>query len=137
MSCMLRIGGASLDIDALLSQYPFTVNRVWRKGEHRSSTGTVHARSGASVVVSVAEFSEFELQVRDAAIFLQEHGNMVAQAACFPGVENSVLDFAVELQEGYATQYSYLPPPLIQLAAISGIGIEISHYACSNSNEER
>ena len=135
MSCMLRIGGDTLDIDALLSLHPFEINRLWRKGEPRGSAGKVHTNSGASAVVSDAEFEEFDLQVGDATAFLETHGPIVAQAACFPGVDYAVLDFAVALRMGYLSQSSCLPPRLIQLAALAGIGLEISHYPCSADEE--
>ena len=135
MSCMLRIGGDALDIDALLSLHPFDINRVWRKGEPRGSTGKVHTSSGASVVVSDAEFEEFDLQVGDATAFLEAHGQIVAKAASFAGVDYAVLDFAVALRKGYFSQSSCLPPRLIRLAANAGIGLEISHYPCSADEE--
>ncbi len=135
MSCMLRIGGETLDIDALLSQSALDFYNVWRKGEPRNGGSKVHARSGATMVVSNAEFEEFDLQVKDAIAFLELHGTALAKVASLPGADHVGLDFAVSIREGFFTLCSYLPPRLIQLAALAGIGIEISHYPCSDDDE--
>jgi hypothetical protein len=115
-----------------VAHHPFDFYRVWRKGEQRTIPGRLHADSGACIMVSNADFDEFDLQVRDAIAFLELHGSLVAKASCFPGVEHAVFDFAVELREVHFSKSSYLPPRLIQLAAVAGIGVEISHYACSD-----
>jgi hypothetical protein len=54
----------------------------------------------------------------------------------FPGVQNAVLDFGISLYEGNVAQFSFLPPKLVRLAANAGIGLEISHYACSKDDQE-
>jgi hypothetical protein len=133
----LRISGETLDIDSLLSQCPLAVDRSWKKGEPRSPNGRLHSDSGANVIASEADLDAFERQVIEATEFLTLHATDIAQIAVFPGVQNAVLDFGISLKVGYFTQFSYLPPRLIQLAASAGIGIEISHYACGDEDSSR
>lgn len=136
MSCILRISGESLDIDALLSQLTLAINRVWKKGEPRFPLkGQFHSDSGANFVASKADLDEFDSQVKEATAFLELHAPDIAKVVVFPGVENAVLDFGVTaLRPGYVAQFSYLPPRFIQLAASAGIAVEISHYACSEDD---
>jgi len=134
MSCILRISGEALDIDSLLSQCPLAVDRSWKKGAPRSPNGKLHSDSGANFIASEADLDEFARQVTETTEFLKLHIANIAQVAAFPGVQNALLDFGVSLKEGCFAQFSYLPPKLIQLAASAGIGIEISHYACSDED---
>ena len=133
MSSILRISGESLDIDALLSQYSIPTDCVWKKGEPRVLKREFHSDSGANFLASDADFDEFDRQVSEATEFLELHAPVIAKIVTFPGVQNAVLDFGVSIYEGHIAQFSYLPPRLIQLAANAGIGVEISHYACSEA----
>ncbi|HEY0063741.1 MAG TPA: hypothetical protein VGC21_16610 [Telluria sp.] len=132
---MLRISGAYLDVKAMLLENPLPVEQMWVKGEPRILRGKFHVNSGVSVVVSDAEFDEFDLQAADAAQFLQLHHAAMLKIAAYPAVEEVSLDFGVAIREGYATQSSYLSPQLMQLAASAGVGILLSHYPCSDSDE--
>jgi hypothetical protein len=136
MSSILRISGEALDIDVLLSQYSLPAYRIWKKGEARTLKGKLHRDSGACFLASDADFDDFSRQVADATKFLEVHASSIAKMISFPGVQNADLDFGVSIYEGNVTQFSYLPPKLIQLAASAGIGLEVSHYACSNEDEE-
>lgn len=137
MSCILRISGELLDIDSLLSKYPLVVDRTWKKGEPGTLKGKFHSDSGANFAASEADLDEFDRQVTDAIEFLELHAPTLAKIVLFPGVQKAILDFGVALSEGYVAQFSYLPPKFIQLAASAGVGVEISHYACSSEDEER
>ncbi len=136
MSCILRISGESLDVDALLSQDTLALERVWKKGEPRTIKGRFHSDSGATFVASEADLDEFDRQVKEATGFLEAHAPVITRIVAFPGVQSAVLDFGVAITQGNVTQFSYLPPRLIQLAASCGIGVEISHYACSEDDEQ-
>lgn len=135
MSCMLRVSGESLDVDALLSEVALVPYRKWKKGDARSLKRKVHADSGANFVVSEAEMDEFPRQAIDATEFLELNATLIARMAAFPGVQEAAFDFGVSLREGYVAQYCRLSPRLIQLAASACIGLEISHYAFSKANE--
>jgi len=136
MSCILRVSGESLDVDALISDLPLSADQTWRKGQPRSTvSGRLHANSGANFLVSDADLDAFARQVTDATAFLASNATAVAKAARFPGVEQVTLDFGVALLEGNVAMFSYLPPQLVQLAAQANIGIEISHYLCSEERD--
>jgi len=132
MSCLLRISGEFLNIEAMLVASPLVSDRSWKKGERRNRKGVTHASSGANFLVSERDLDEFDLQVRDATEFLQHHTGTIAAMVAFPGVQDAQLDFGVALPEGMVTHCCHLPPLLIQLAGRAGIGLEISHYICSN-----
>lgn len=134
MSCILRVSGEDLDIEALLSNVPIAPYRIWKKGDARTLRGMVHKDSGANFMVSKAEMDEFPRQAIDATIFLENNAALIARMAAFSSVQEIVLDFGVSLHEGNAAQYCHLSPKLIQLAASSCIALEISHYLFSDDN---
>lgn len=136
MTCILRISGESLDIDALLSRHDLSPDRTWKKGEARSIKGKVHSDCGANFIASEADLHEFDRQVKEATAFLELHSPTIAAMAATPGVQFAVLDFGVALIEGYVAQFCYFPPRFVQLVASSGIGLEVSHYACCNDESE-
>jgi len=135
MSCMLRISGQSLDVDAMLSECGLIPHRTWRKNEARTLKGKVHTDSGANFLASEADLDNFAGQVEEAVAFLERHAAIAAKMAAFPGVQAAVLDFGVSLSEGYLAQFCYLPPRLVQIAASAMLGLEVSQYACSESGE--
>ena len=133
---MLRISGADVDVMAMLAQHPLPVHQVWRKGEQRVLKGKFHTDSGASVVVSEADFDQFDLQVNEATKFLEIYASTLANIAAYPGVEEVIFDFGIALYGGRVMMSSYLPPRFIELAAGAGIGVMLSHYACSEDDDE-
>lgn len=137
MSCILRVFGKSLNVEALLGQLTLEPDRVWRKGQPRFKTkpnGETLNKSGVSFVASDADMSEFNIQTEEASNFLEKHRSEIRRMVEFPEVEGVVLDFGVELRD-IAIHSDYLPPKLLQNAAQTGIGIELSHYPCSRENE--
>jgi hypothetical protein len=136
MSCMLRISGSDLDVKAMLAQHPLPVNAFWKKGDARVLKGKFHTDSGASVVVSEADFDQFDLQIAEATEFLESHASTIASIVAYPGTEEVLFDFGIALYENHVAMSSYLPPRLIQLAANAGIGVMLSHYACSGDDDD-
>lgn len=136
MSCILRISGKALDIEALLLDRSLVPNRTWRKGEARAFKGKVHSDSGVSFVASDADFDEFERQLTDATAFLHTHESEVAAMAAAPGVEFATLDFGVSLYEDSVAQFCSFPPKFVRLAASASLGLEVSIYACSKDSSE-
>lgn len=130
MSCLLRVAGKSLNVDALLSTLRMRPSRVWRKGEPRSASnpkGKRHDWSGASFVASNADMAKFEQQVRDATTFLKKHSADLKKAVRFKGVEEVDLDFGIELR-GATIHSDWLPASFLKQAAAAGINVELSHY---------
>ena len=136
MSCILRISGEALDIEALLVYGSLAPNRTWRKGEARTIKGKVHSDSGVSFVASNADFDEFERQLTDATEFLEAHASEVAAMAATPGVKFATLDFGVSLYEDSVAQFCSFPPKFVRLAASANLGLEVSTYACSKDASE-
>lgn len=137
MSCMFRVFGSDLEIDALLDGVALEPNRVWHKGDlrfkHRPD-GEVLVLSGASFIASDADMNEFDVQIKEVKDFLSEHCAEIQKMVQFPGVEGGVLDFGIELRN-VAVHGDFLPLELLQLAAQAGVGIQLSHYPCSSENE--
>jgi hypothetical protein len=136
MSCILRISGEALDIEALLLHRSLVPNRTWRKGEERAIKGKAHSDSGVSFVASDADFDEFERQLTDANEFLETHASEIAAMAATPGVKYATLDFGVSLYKDSVAQFCSFPPKFVRLAASAGLGLEVSMYACSDDTSE-
>ena len=136
MSCILRVGGTSLDLDALLSSCSLTPDAQWRRGEVRTVGRKVCSTSGANFVASNTDFDAFDIQVADATAFLREHPAQLRRLAAFDGVDSATLDFAVSIYEETMVRSCALPSELVRLAADAGLGLEISFYACSHEAEE-
>ncbi|MDO8654378.1 MAG: hypothetical protein Q7R66_19580 [Undibacterium sp.] len=131
MSCILRISGASLDVDFMMSgsgcgHLPY---QLWRKGEAGTLNGEMHADSGVNFLASEAGLDDFATQVKDALAFLEESVALVAKMARFTGVQIAVLDFGISRSDGSTAQFCHLPPRLVQLAASAMLALEISLYA--------
>lgn len=136
MSCILRIYGESLDIEALMALYPLPFDRIWKKGEPRILKGKFHSDSGANYLVSNADIDEFDSQVLDATKYLERYAPVIARMAEFPGVQNAILDFGFSFQEDSLAHFLFLPPKLVQLAASAGIGLEVSFYAYNKDSKK-
>ncbi len=135
MTCLLRISGDSLDIDALLSNHPLLVDRVWRKGAPRAMRGTPHTTSGVQFLVSDTNLDDLQRQTDDAVAFLAAHLSNIKQMVATRGVQDAVLDFGIGLPYGSVAQFSYLPARLVRLAAEAGLGIYVSQYVCGEDDE--
>lgn len=137
MSCILRISGESLNVDALLSEHPLPAVRVWRKGDVHRLKGKTHSDSGVNILASDADFDEINRQLAEATEFLKLHSSVIAKVVDFPGVQIAMLDFGLSaLKPGSFAQFVHLPAELIELAAYARIAVEISLYACSEDNDE-
>ena len=130
MSCILRVWGADLAVDALAIATPLTPYRLSRKGEHRHNSARQFDRSSAHFSVSDLDLDEFEGQVGETIRFLEQHSAELKRILAFPGVEGAVLDFGLAWRD-VAAQVDRLPAALITLAGNLGIGIELSHYSVS------
>ena len=137
MSCILRVSGEHLDVDALLSSVDLRPDNLWHRGEPRFKSklnGKTHAHSGANFVASHADFCEFQLQIEDAIIFLEDHAEKIAFILAFEGIEHASLDFGIELRD-MGTHSDILPPRFLKAAGNSGVTVELSHYPCTKDEE--
>jgi hypothetical protein len=137
MSCILRVSGGQLDVDALLSSVRLTPDCIWNRGEPRTRTkpdGKCHQDSGVTYLASDADFCDFDKQVEEATRFLEDHSTEIAGIVSFEGVEEATLDFGIELRD-VMIHSDILTPRFLRAAAIAGVAVELSHYPCNNEEE--
>lgn len=138
MSCILRVSGAELNVDALLSIVDLRPDRIWRRGEPRRASrpeGRRYDDSGTTFVASDADFDEFGQQLDEATGFLETHCCQITSMASFEGVQNATLDFGIELRD-VAIHCDTLPPRFLKAAAAAGISVELSHYPCTEEKNQ-
>jgi hypothetical protein len=131
MSCILRVVGTDLDVDALAKSVPIVPYRIDRKGERWRPQSKVNfelsKRSGLHFDVGGSSDSDLAQQVAAAIGFLSTYFDPISIMMTSPGVDGGSLDFKVDVEE-YAMQCDYLPPELLRLAGSLNLGIEVSHY---------
>ena len=139
MSCMLRVNGTELDVDALLRDCEIEPVVAWRKGEPRSPasepTGKLHSSSGANFAVSGAHFSELKLQIDDALVFLKENEACVRRLRAFPGVQELCLDFGSDIRPPGWCSFSF-PPELLVAAGAVGVSLVLSVYPVCDDDDD-
>jgi hypothetical protein len=133
MSCMIKISGADLDIDKLLVNTTLIVDKSYHRGEQRQKINPkkLNKESGASFIVSLAYFDEFEAQKNGARIFLSDNREAIRKIMAWPGVDGACLDFGIKKRD-VAVQVDCLDSELLKLAGDLGIGIELSQYRCED-----
>lgn len=136
MSCVLRIYGEHLDIDALLVGVKLTPIVTWRKGEKRIAKGQFRVNSGANFVISDADFEDIAQQIVDAESYLEANHGDIAKLTSRADVADATLDFAVATRPGFATQTSDFSPGFLQRLASLKIGLAVSHYATADDVAE-
>ena len=137
MSCILRVSGDHLDVDALLASIQLAPDRIWNRGEPRTRSkpnGKCHENSGIALLASDADFGDFGMQVEEATKFLEDHSAQIAGIVTFKGVEEATLDFGIELRD-VMIHSDILTPRFLGAAASVGIAVELSHYPCSNEQK--
>jgi hypothetical protein len=124
--CVLRVWGSAFEPESFLTSSSLTPCNVFRKGEPKAKE-RVWETSGMTISVSDVSGDNFVEQVQDAIQFLKVYENELARLIKHSGVEEMSLDFGVNRKDGFL-QTSFFPPDLISLAALLGIGIELSIY---------
>ena len=135
MSCIITVSGKNIDIDALLHDTGMTAYCVWHEGDVLKQNEK-HNNSGANILVSDADLDNFELQIEEATRFLERFSSAVSTLVSFPGVECSTLNFGIALPADAVARIDFLPARFIKAASLTGIEIQLSHYYCSDENEE-
>ncbi len=136
MSCVLRVSGEHLDIDALIQRQNLIPIVTWRKGEERFLKGRLHADSGANFDVSDAEIEDVARQIADAEIYLATNYNEISILLSGTGVSNATLDFAVATRPGFVTQTSSFSSAFVRHVAELGLALAVSHYPTQDDVEE-
>jgi len=134
MSCILRVSGECLDVEKLLQAVRVTPDQVWHKGELRFPYKADSKRclvSGASFVASSASLRDFDGQISEATVFLQQNQRAINAMLLFNGVEEVALDFGIAQRES-ACHSDLLPAGFLRAAAGAGVVVRLSHYSCSD-----
>lgn len=130
MSCILRINGTDLILNDLL-KVNLIPSSTWEKGTPILSAmpeGKKYSNSGASYVVSEADFDEFEVQKYDAINFLERNNRQIMEIMHLPGIEGACLDFGINSKD-VPVQCDHFPSELVKLSGKLGLGIELSQYS--------
>jgi hypothetical protein len=135
MACYLRVNGENLDVDRLVTIAGFDdaldVISIFRRGEPRfpnsQPDGPRNEQSGMSIRISAAGFDEFDKQIDEAFLTLNEEREMILTLQSFDGVDEIGLDFGIDWRDCVA-QFDHLPAELIRVCGELGLSIEISHY---------
>lgn len=125
MSCIIRISGESLDVDALITQSTLQTDRTWKKGEP-GRLGKLHLDSGANFVASDSDIDQLQHQITEAEIFLKQHIEEIGLIVAFPGVTHAVIDFGVAFEQESAAVFCHLPVNVVQLVARSRTNKDMS-----------
>jgi hypothetical protein len=123
--CVLRVSGASFDVDKFLEESAFRPHVVYHKGQRRrpASRGP-HTASGFNVVITDSE--EPDEQVKSALAFLKKYRADLIRLMKARGVTVSI-DFACAQKE-FLTRTAHLPTALLSAAGAFGIDIDVSFY---------
>jgi hypothetical protein len=138
MSCILRVSGDELNVDALLRVVGLQPDRVWRRGEPRRASkpdGKRNESSGVTFVASDADYREFSLQLDEATEFLEDNRAQIAAMASFEGVQHAILDFGIELRD-VPFHSDILTPQFLMAVAGMGLAVELSHYPCRAEDQQ-
>lgn len=139
MSCMLRIGGRDLDIEALLQVAELPIDSHWKKGQRRFPTSETNVQvndsSGFRVVVSEADFSDIAAQMDDALQFFASHRAQIENVVGYPGVEWATLDFGADLRPPFWASFCF-PSALAAAVGATGVSLELSVYPSDDSDDE-
>jgi hypothetical protein len=130
VACYLRAWGNAFDVDAFLAHSTLSWDPVWRKGERKrvrlSKQSEEHEDSGVTTLAGVGD--DFPAQVQAAIAFLRVNRPEVERLLGSPGLERALLDFGVIWNDDLAARFFRFPPELVQLAAASGLELELSVY---------
>jgi hypothetical protein len=135
MSCILRAGGNSFNVDDFIGKTSLVADSVWRRGEKRFPTSTTNKTikdsSGIRVIVSKADFCELSKQIEDTISFLRKNYDDLKKLNSFPGVEGTEIDFGAEISPPFWASFTF-PPELLMLAGSVDISLRLSVYPTVN-----
>jgi len=130
--CVLRVSGTLFDADVFLAASDLVSCNKWKKGEPRHEG--CHIDSGFNIDVCEVDSDGLKEQTEKAIEFLKNNFAELKRLMEYTGVEDGVLDFAINKRDAFA-QFDRFPAELIRLAGSLGLGIELSQYAVSEEDE--
>ncbi len=136
MSCVLHITGDKVDVDALIDLAPVAPATSFKKGEPRSPRPNArrNSTSGIAIVVSDADFDDFDRQKKDAIEFLQRHKSRLHDLLATVGIQHRSIDFGIEMRNVIAQTDSF-DPEVVMAAADLRLGITLSQYPIAVKNK--
>ncbi len=125
----MGVTGESDAIDSILQTSSLRPYKVWHVGDERiqgNGKAGIHESSGFNIDISKND--ELSEAIKDAIAFLNSWKTELQKLCQTQGLEPSVIDFGLFCGIHYFAHHDHLPATLIQLAAESGLAIELSHY---------
>lgn len=137
MCCVLHFTGDHVDIDALVGISPVEPATVFRRGEPRSSrpNSRLCVTSGLNLLVSDADFEDFEQQQQDAIDFLTAHQLDIKKMRRLDGVTNASLDFGIAMRNVIAQSDQFEPELISQMAPL-GLALVLGQYPVGRKNSK-
>lgn len=139
--CIFHVTSQTTSFKQFLAAHPdLPVYQSHEKGERPkiSTQETEHEDFGFSCEVSDRPWSDLAGQVIDMISFLEVYSPYLAYLKEKHSIEDWRFDLPYEcrLNDNQFTQCDFLPPKLISLAGVLGIGIELSLYWPNGEEEE-
>jgi hypothetical protein len=131
MPCILTITGENFDVDDFISKSNIVPYRKFYKGDPKYKTkpdGAKIERTGCSIDISKVEFENFNQQINDATVYLNQNKQKLQLINITEGIEYAVLDFGITHDPNNFVQSHYLSNEFLKLVSELGIGIELSVY---------
>ena len=139
MSCFLRALGKDFDAEKFVTQTSLPVDDSWRKGDLRFPKSKWNKEtlpvSGVKIVVSDANFSELNKQIKESINFLRTHFDAIKVLTSIPEVEEATINFGAEIKDPFWANY-FFPPQLLQLAGDLKLHLEVSVYPTQTEESE-
>jgi len=143
LSCILIIEGSEFDVNEFLKETELSPYEKHLKGDKRPfkklNKPMNYETSGCRFDLSKADFNDFEVQRKDAILFLNQNYEKLKKLNKFGLNKNEipVIGFGIENQMAdFWCQTEYLQPELLKLTGNLNIGIEISLYHPATEENE-
>ena len=135
--CVLRVHGADLDLETLLSTAPIPPLRTWVRGEPRGRSGALGLQpaSGATFAVGRASAEDLPAQIEEALHFLQMHRGWLPALATLAGVETRVVDMATQVPPTLWASRVF-PAALLGLLGAFNIDLCVSLYPAQDDDTD-
>ena len=123
--CVLRVSGATFQIDAFLLGVNLAPCKVWHVGDQARPRRPASTSAGFNVTVS--EASDLPSQVADAIEFLRDHHADLLRLSNMPEVDDVMLDFGI-FRRDVLGQFDEFPSTLVRAAGELQISLGLSQY---------
>jgi hypothetical protein len=129
MGCVLHFTGEATDTNELIRLSPIPPDVSFRKGEITSTRpGARPARiSGIAIVISDADFEDFETMQSDAVTFLKTYQDSLIKLRNVHGITHASIDFGISMRN-VVSQSDTFCAELIQCIALFRLDLNLSQY---------